>query len=93
MSRICCSSAASIFAIRRSGCDEQVRTNVCCRHSSPAGEWHAWLSAVEVHLDEMYVKLNGEMVYLWRAVDHEGQMLESFVTIYPPTQQMPELNT
>jgi len=24
------------------------------------------------HLDEMYVKLNGEMVYLWRAVDHEG---------------------
>ena len=22
------------------------------------------------HLDEMYVKLNGEMVYLWRAVDH-----------------------
>jgi putative transposase len=25
------------------------------------------------HLDEMYVKLNGEMVYLWRAVDHEGE--------------------
>jgi hypothetical protein len=24
------------------------------------------------HLDEMYVKINGEMVYLWRAVDHEG---------------------
>lgn len=32
------------------------------------------------HLDEMYVKLNGEMVYLWRAVDHEGEVLESFVT-------------
>ena len=32
------------------------------------------------HLDEMYVKLNGEMVYLWRAVDHEGQILESFIT-------------
>lgn len=28
----------------------------------------------------MYVKLNGEMVYLWRAVDHEGEVLESFVT-------------
>ena len=28
----------------------------------------------------MYVKLNGEMVYLWRAVDHEGEILESFVT-------------
>ena len=32
------------------------------------------------HLDEMYVKLNGEMVYLWRAVDQEGEVLESFVT-------------
>ena len=28
----------------------------------------------------MYVKLNGEMVYLWRAVDHEGEVLESYVT-------------
>ena len=32
------------------------------------------------HLDEIYVKLNGEMVYLWRAVDHEGEVLESYVT-------------
>lgn len=32
------------------------------------------------HLDEMYVKLNDEMVYLWRAVDHEGEILESYVT-------------
>ena len=32
------------------------------------------------HLDEMYVKLNGEMVYLWRAVDHEWEILESYVT-------------
>jgi putative transposase len=23
--------------------------------------------------------LNGEMVYLWRAVDHEGEILESYV--------------
>lgn len=28
----------------------------------------------------MYVKLNGEMVYLRRAVDHEGRVLESYVT-------------
>ena len=32
------------------------------------------------HLDEVYVKINGEMRYLWRAVDHEGEALESFVT-------------
>ncbi len=32
------------------------------------------------HLDEVYVKINGEMHYLWRAVDQEGEILESFVT-------------
>src|SRR5471032_476216 len=32
------------------------------------------------HLDEMYVKISGEMRYLWRAVDHEGEVLESFAT-------------
>ncbi|WP_282159465.1 IS6 family transposase [Shimia thalassica] len=32
------------------------------------------------HLDEMFVKVNGERHYLWRAVDHEGEVLESYVT-------------
>ena len=32
------------------------------------------------HLDEMYVKIGGEMHYLWRAVDQEGEILESYVT-------------
>jgi len=32
------------------------------------------------HLDEIYVRINGEMRYLWRAVDHEGEILESYVT-------------
>ncbi len=32
------------------------------------------------HLDEMFVKINGETHYLWRAVDLEGEVLESFVT-------------
>lgn len=31
-------------------------------------------------LDEMYVRINGEMHYLWRTVDHEGEVLESDVT-------------
>ncbi|MBB3692002.1 DDE-type integrase/transposase/recombinase [Sphingomonas sp. BK580] len=26
------------------------------------------------------MKLDGEMVYLWRAVDHEGEVIESYVT-------------
>jgi putative transposase len=32
------------------------------------------------HLDEVFVKINGERFYLWRAVDHEGEVLECFVT-------------
>jgi putative transposase len=39
--------------------------------SGPQWQWH---------LDEMFVKINGEQHYLWRAVDHEGEILESFVT-------------
>jgi putative transposase len=32
------------------------------------------------HLDEVFVKVNGRLCYLWRAVDHEGEVLESVVT-------------
>ena len=32
------------------------------------------------HLDEVFVKIGGQNYYLWRAVDHEGEVLESFVT-------------
>ena len=32
------------------------------------------------HLDEVFVKINGVKHYLWRAVDHKGEVLESFVT-------------
>ena len=32
------------------------------------------------HLDEVFVRINGEIRYLWRAVDHEGEVLEAFVT-------------
>ncbi|WP_254684636.1 IS6 family transposase [Sulfitobacter sp. JL08] len=31
------------------------------------------------HLDEMFVKINGERHYLWQAVDHQGEVLESYV--------------
>jgi putative transposase len=32
------------------------------------------------HLDEVFVKINGRLCYLWRAVDHEGEVLEAVVT-------------
>jgi putative transposase len=30
-------------------------------------------------LDEVFVKINGKLCYLWRAVDHEGEVLEAVV--------------
>ena len=32
------------------------------------------------HLDEVFVRINGETRYLWRAVDHEGEVLEVYAT-------------
>jgi transposase-like protein len=31
------------------------------------------------HLDEVYLKIGGRMVYLWRAVDAEGEVLDDLV--------------
>src|SRR5580704_15273966 len=31
------------------------------------------------HLDEVYLKIAGRMVYLWRAVDAEGEVLDALV--------------
>lgn len=33
------------------------------------------------HLDEVFIRINGETYYLWRAVDHEGEVPEAFVTV------------
>ena len=41
------------------------------RHGCPAWRWH---------LDEVFVKINGQTHYLWRAVDHEGEVLEAVAT-------------
>ena len=38
------------------------------------GNWSNW----RWHLDEVFVRINGETHYLWRAVDHEGEVLEGF---------------
>ena len=40
-------------------------------HQRSYSNWH-W------HLDKVFVKINGETHYLWRAVDHEGEVLEVF---------------
>ena len=38
------------------------------------------LSGWRWHLDEVFVRINGERHYLWRAVDQEGEVLEVFVS-------------
>jgi putative transposase len=32
------------------------------------------------HVDEVFVRINGKMFYLWRAVDQEGEVLEVFAS-------------
>jgi putative transposase len=62
-------NAASISVTKqfgfRSKFAREIRKNRAGHHSN--WQWH---------LDEVYVKINGERFYLWRAVDHEGEVLE-----------------
>ena len=44
-----------------------------CKQARSHSNWQ-W------HFDEVFVKINGERHYLWRAVDHEGEVLESYVS-------------
>ena len=41
---------------------------------------HRFYSLWRWHLDEVCVRINGKTHYLWRAVDHEGEVVEVFVT-------------
>src|ERR1700731_3707276 len=40
------------------------------RRPRPSARWH---------LDEMVIRIGGERMYLWRAVDHEGEVLDMLV--------------
>jgi len=46
------------------------------RRAEQLRAWPQW----RWHLDEVFVKINGEAHHLWRTVDHEGEVLESFET-------------
>ena len=47
-----------------------VAANLRRRRPKPHTTWH---------LDEVYLKIDGRMVYLWRAVDAEGEVLDVLV--------------
>jgi putative transposase len=49
----------------------EIRKRRLRRHLYSSWRWN---------LDEVFVRINGETYYLWRAVDHEGEVLEAFVT-------------
>jgi putative transposase len=43
------------------------------KQTCPPSNWR-W------HIDEVFVKIKGETYYLWRAVDHEGTVLDCYVS-------------
>lgn len=47
-----------------------IAANLRKRRGPPTGRWH---------LDEMVVKIGGRRMYLWRAVDDEGEVLDVLV--------------
>lgn len=47
-----------------------IAANLRRRRGPPTGRWH---------LDEMVVKIGGKRMYLWRAVDDEGEVLDVLV--------------
>ena len=47
-----------------------IAANLRRRRHSPTGRWH---------LDEMVVKIGGRRMWLWRAVDDEGEVLDMLV--------------
>ena len=65
-------SAVSYEAIRRwvSYFGPKIAMDLRRRRPKPHTVWH---------MDEMYLKIGGRMVYLWRAVDGEGEVLDVLV--------------
>ena len=47
-----------------------IAANLRCRRCRPSDRWH---------LDEMVVRIADRRMYLWRAVDHEGEVLDMLV--------------
>src|ERR1700693_2895447 len=65
-------SVVSYETVRRWGshCEPMIAARLRKRRPKPHATWH---------LDEVYLKIDGRMVYLWRAVDAEGEVLDVLV--------------
>src|SRR6267142_2673024 len=53
-----------------SGASSSVRLTLTDYATSPGDRWH---------LDEVFLKINGRLHYLWRAVDQDGDVLDILV--------------
>src|SRR6202051_5366435 len=64
--------AVSYKTVRRwvNHCGPIIAAHLRKRRPKPHATWH---------LDEVYLKIDGRMVYLWRAVDAESEVLDVLV--------------
>ena len=69
-----------IFATRRSGTGGTGSVRCSASEIRKRRVHHRSFSRWRWHLDEVFVRIDGETYYLWRAVDHEGEVLEAFAT-------------
>jgi putative transposase len=49
-----------------------IATDLRQRRPKPHATWH---------LDEVYLKIDGRLVYLWRAIDAEGEVLDVLIQV------------
>jgi putative transposase len=78
------------FTPRRRGLAGRARDRGLLRNRAPLGDHFGPMIAAQLrkrrlkphatwHLDEVYLKIDGRMAYLWRAVDAEGEVLDVLV--------------
>ena len=79
-SRICCPNVASTSATRRYGSGGTGSVRCLQRRSGSVGFYLHSHSNWRWHLDEVFVRINGQTHHPWRAVDHAGEVLEVFAT-------------
>jgi putative transposase len=70
MLKICWPNAASLFLSKPSDNVSKIRTRLCTTPEKETG-----LGDIS-YLDELFVRINGQQQYLWRAVDQDGDVID-----------------
>jgi len=80
MSKTCYMNVALTCVMKRSVFGGIGLTHFCLKIRKDRINCTRSYSNWQWYLNESFVKINGETHYRWRAVDHEGEVLESIVT-------------